>query len=148
MFSRSPISALDSTWGKEHRKTPSASRRTGPDPGAFRAPTPRVRRKLSKAIGTATFEGPDRETAPAPSPRTASSTANTQWQGGAIPRALVRERLITPDETHDAGNPTANTSLPRPKGHARAMRCISTTPAIGAAGDSRNLADPNPFCYP
>ena len=134
------ISALDSTWGKEHRKTLLHLAELVQILGFPRTDAEGAE-ELSKAIGTATFEART-ENRSGTIAENRIVTANTQWQAGES-RALVRERLITPDELMTLA-PTANTSSPRPR-TCRAMRSIFTTRATGAAGTSRNLADPNPF---
>ena len=122
------ISALDSTWGKEHRKTLLHLAELVQILGFPRTDAEGAE-ELSKAIGTATFEART-ENRSGTIAENRIVTANTQWQAGDS-RALVRERLITPDELMTLG--------PRPpirhrlaKGHA--ARC--------AASPSRALLAP------
>ena len=97
--------------------------------------------ELSKAIGTATYEART-ENRSGTIAENRIVTANTQWQAGDS-RALVRERLITPDELMTLG-PDRQYVIASPKDmprdalhlhHARYWR----------RWDSRDLADPNPF---
>ena len=97
--------------------------------------------ELSKAIGTATFEGRT-ESRSGTVAESRIVTANTQWQAGES-RSLVRERLVIPDELMTLGPErqyviAAARDLPRDAlylHHARYWR----------RNDSRYLADPNPF---
>ena len=134
------ISALDSTWGKEHRKTLLHLAELVQILGFPRTDAEGAE-ELSKAIGTATFEART-ENRSGTIAENRIVTANTQWQAGDS-RALVRERLITPDELMTLG-PDRQYVIASPKDmprdalhlhHARYWR----------RWDSRNLADPNPF---
>ena len=134
------ISALDSTWGKEHRKTLLHLAELVQILGFPRTDAEGAE-ELSKAIGTATFEART-ENRSGTIAENRIVTANTQWQSGDS-RALVRERLITPDELMTLG-PDRQYVIASPKDmprdalhlhHARYWR----------RWDSRNLADPNPF---
>ena len=134
------ISALDSTWGKEHRKTLLHLAELVQILGLPRTDAEGAE-ELSKAIGTATFEART-ENRSGTIAENRIVTANTQWQAGDS-RALVRERLITPDELMTLG-PDRQYVIASPKDmprdalhlhHARYWR----------RWDSRNLADPNPF---
>ena len=134
------ISALDSTWGKEHRKTLLHLAELVQILGFPRTDAEGAE-ELSKAIGTATFEART-ENRSGTIAENRIVTANTQWQAGDS-RALVRERLITPDELMTLG-PDRQYVIASPKDmprdalhlhHARYWR----------RGDSRDLADPNPF---
>ena len=134
------ISALDSTWGKEHRKTLLHLAELVQILGFPRTDAEGAE-ELSKAIGTATFETRT-ENRSGTIAENRIVTANTQWQAGDS-RALVRERLITPDELMTLG-PDRQYVIASPKDmprdalhlhHARYWR----------RWDSRNLADPNPF---
>ena len=134
------ISALDSTWGKEHRKTLLHLAELVQILGFPRTDAEGAE-ELSKAIGTATFEART-ENRSGTIAENRIVTANTQWQAGDS-RALVRERLITPDELMTLG-PDHQYVIASPKDmprdalhlhHARYWR----------RWDSRNLADPNPF---
>ena len=134
------ISALDSTWGKEHRKTLLHLAELVQILGFPRTDAEGAE-ELSKAIGTATYEART-ENRSGTIAENRIVTANTQWQAGDS-RALVRERLITPDELMTLG-PDHQYVIASPKDmprdalhlhHARYWR----------RWDSRNLADPNPF---
>ena len=134
------ISALDSTWGKEHRKTLLHLAELVQILGFPRTDAEGAE-ELSKAIGTATFEART-ENRSGTIAENRIVTANTQWQAGDS-RALVRERLITPDELMTLG-PDRQYVIASPKDmprdalhlhHARYWR----------REDSRDLADPNPF---
>ena len=134
------ISALDSTWGKEHRKTLLHLAELVQILGFPRTDAEGAE-ELSRAIGTATYETRT-ENRSGTIAENRIVTANTQWQAGDS-RALVRERLITPDELMTLG-PDRQYVIASPKDmprdalhlhHARYWR----------RWDSRNLADPNPF---
>ena len=134
------ISALDSTWGKEHRKTLLHLAELVQILGFPRTDAEGAE-ELSKAIGTATFVART-ENRSGTIAENRIVTANTQWQAGDS-RALVRERLITPDELMTLG-PDRQYVIASPKDmprdalhlhHARYWR----------REDSRDLADPNPF---
>ena len=134
------ISALDSTWGKEHRKTLLHLAELVQILGFPRTDAEGAE-ELSKAIGTATYEART-ENRSGTIAENRIVTANTQWQAGDS-RALVRERLITPDELMTLG-PDHQYVIASPKDmprdalhlhHARYWR----------RWDSRDLADPNPF---
>ena len=134
------ISALDSTWGKEHRKTLLHLAELVQILGFPRTDAEGAE-ELSKAIGTATYEART-ENRSGTIAENRIVTANTQWQAGDS-RALVRERLITPDELMTLG-PDHQYVIASPKDmprdalhlhHARYWR----------RWDSRNFADPNPF---
>ena len=94
------ISALDSTWGKEHRKTLLHLAELVQILGFPRTDAEGAE-ELSKAIGTATYEART-ENRSGTIAENRIVTANTQWQAGDS-RALVRERLITPDELMTLG---------------------------------------------
>ena len=134
------ISALDSTWGKEHRKTLLHLAELVQILGFPRTDAEGAE-ELSKAIGTATFETRT-ENRSGTIAEDRIVTANTQWQAGDS-RALVRERLITPDDLMTLG-PDRQYVIASPKDmprdalhlhHARYWR----------RKDSRDHADPNPF---
>ena len=134
------ISALDSSWGKEHRKTLLHLAEVVQVLGFPRTDAEGAE-ELSKAIGTATFEGRT-ESRSGTIAENRVVTANTQWQAGES-RSLVRERLVTPDELMTLG-PDRQYVIASPKDmprdalhlhHARYWR----------RNDSRYLADPNPF---
>ena len=134
------ISALDSTWGKEHRKTLLHLAELVQVLGFPRTDAEGAE-ELSKAIGTATFEAMT-ESRSGTIAESRIVTANTQWQAGES-RSLVRERLVTPDELMTLG-PDRQYVIAAPKDmprdalhlhHARYWR----------RRDARYLADPNPF---
>ena len=134
------ISALDSSWGKEHRKTLLHLAELVQVLGFPRTDAEGAE-ELSKAIGTATFEGRT-ESRSGTIAESRIVTANTQWQAGES-RTLVRERLVTPDELMTLGPDrqyviAAAKDMPRDAfglHHARYWR----------RPDARHLADPNPF---
>ena len=134
------ISALDSTWGKEHRKTLLHLAELVQILGFPRTDAEGAE-ELSRAMGTATFEART-ENRSGTIAENRIVTANTQWQAGDS-RAQVRERLITPDELMTLG-PDRQYVIASPKDmprdalhlhHARYWR----------RPDSRGLADPNPL---
>ena len=88
------ISALDSTWGKEHRKTLLDLAEVVQILGFPRTDAEGAE-AMSKAIGTATFEG--RTESRSGTVADSRIAGNTQWQAGES-FSLVRERLVTPDE--------------------------------------------------
>ena len=134
------ISALDSTWGKEHRKTLLHLAELVQILGFPRTDAEGAE-ELSKAIGTATFEART-ESRSGTIAESRIVTANTQWQAGDS-RALVRERLVTPDELMTLA-PDRQYVIATPKDmprdalhlhHARYWR----------RRDAAHHADPNPF---
>ena len=134
------ISALDSSWGKEHRRTLLHLAEIVQVLGFPRTDAEGAE-ELSKAIGTATFEGRT-ESRSGTIAENRVVTANTQWQAGES-RSLVRERLVTPDELMTLG-PDRQYVIAAPKDmprdalhlhHARYWR----------RPDSDYMADPNPF---
>ena len=128
------ISALDSTWGKEHRKTLLHLAEVVQILGFPRTDAEGAE-ELSKAIGTATFEART-ENRSGTIAENRIVTANTQWQAGES-RALVRERLITPDELMTDG-PRSPIYHRLAQGHA--ARCT--------ASPSRALLAPLGFPQP
>ena len=97
--------------------------------------------ELSKAIGTATFEGRT-ESRSGTIAESRVVTANTQWQAGES-KSLVRERLVTPDELMTLGPDrqyviAAAKDMPRDALHLHHAR-------YWRRNDSGHLADPNPF---
>ena len=134
------ISALDSTWGKEHRKTLLHLAEVVQILGFPRTDAEGAE-ELSKAIGTATFEART-ESRSGTIAESRIVTANTQWQAGDS-RALVRERLITPDELMTLG-PDRQYVIASPKDMPRDALHLHHAP-YWQREDSRYLADPNPF---
>ena len=134
------ISALDSSWGKEHRRTLLHLAEIVQVLGFPRTDAEGAE-ELSKAIGTATFEGRT-ESRSGTVAESRIVAANTQWQAGES-RSLVRERVVTPDELMTLGPDrqyviAAAKDMPRDAldlHHVRYWR----------RNDSRHLADPNPF---
>ena len=134
------ISALDSTWGKEHRKTLLHLAELVQILGFPRTDAEGAE-ELSKAIGTATFEART-ENRSGTIAENRIVTANTQWQAGDS-RTLVRERLITPDELMTLG-PDRQYIIASPKDMPRDALHLHHT-RYWRRWDSRDLADPNPF---
>ena len=134
------ISALDSSWGKEHRKTLLHLAEVVQVLGFPRTDAEGAE-ELSKAIGTATFEGRT-ESRSGTVAESRIVTANTQWQAGES-RTLVRERVVTPDELMTLGPDrqyviAAGKDVPRDALHLYHARYWERR-------DSAWLADPNPF---
>ena len=134
------ISALDSTWGKEHRKTLLHLAELVQILGFPRTDAEGAE-ELSKAIGTATYEART-ENRSGTIAENRILTANTQWQAGDS-RALVRERLITPDELMTLG-PDRQYVIASPKDMPRDALHLHHA-HYWRRWDSRDLADPNPF---
>ena len=134
------ISALDSTWGKEHRKTLLHLAELVQILGFPRTDAEGAE-ELSRAIGTATFEART-ENRSGTIAENRIVTANTQWQAGDS-RALVRERLITPDELMTLG-PDHQYVIASPKDMPRDALHLHHA-HYWRRWDSRDLADPNPF---
>ncbi len=134
------ISALDTSWGKEHRKTLLHLAELVQVLGFPRTDAEGAE-ELSKAIGTATFEGRT-ESRSGTIAESRIVTANTQWQAGES-RSLVRERLVTPDELMTLGPDrqyviAAAKDMPRDALHLHHAR-------YWRRPDSEYMADPNPF---
>ena len=134
------ISALDSTWGKEHRKTLLHLAEVVQVLGFPRTDAEGAE-ELSKAIGTSTFEGRT-ESRSGTIAESRIVTANTQWQAGES-RSLVRERLVTPDELMTLGQDRqyvigASKDMPSDALHLHHAR-------YWRRPDADYLADPNPF---
>ena len=134
------ISALDSTWGKEHRKTLLHLAELVQILGFPRTDAEGAE-ELSKAIGTATYEART-ENRSGTIAENRIVTANTQWQAGDS-RALVRERLITPDELMTLG-PDRQYVIASPKDMPRDALHLQHA-RYWRRWDSRDIADPNPF---
>ena len=134
------ISALDSSWGKEHRRTLLHLAEVVQVLGFPRTDAEGAE-ELSKAIGTATFEART-ESRSGTIAESRIVTANTQWQAGES-TSLVRERLVTPDELMTLGPDrqyviAAAKDMPRDALHLHHAR-------YWCRGDAEWLADPNPF---
>ena len=134
------ISALDSSWGKEHRRTLLDLAEVVQILGFPRTDAEGAE-EMSKAIGTATFEGRT-ESRSGTIAESRIVTANTQWQAGES-TSLVRERLVTPDELMTLGPDrqyviAAAKDLPRDALHLHHAR-------YWLRPDADYLADPNPF---
>ena len=134
------ISALDSSWGKEHRKTLQHLAELVQILGFPRTDAEGAE-ELSKAIGTATYEART-ENRSGTIAENRIVTANTQWQAGDS-HALVRERLITPDELITLG-PDRQYVIASPKDMPRDALHLHHA-RYWCRWDSRDLADPNPF---
>ena len=134
------ISALDSSWGKEHRKTLLHLAELVQILGFPRTDAEGAE-ELSRAIGTATYEART-ENRSGTIAENRIVTANTQWQAGDS-RALVRERLITPDELMTLG-PDRQYVIASPKDMPRDALHLHHAD-YWRRWDSRDLADPNPF---
>ena len=134
------ISALDSSWGKEHRRTLLHLAEVVQVLGFPRTDAEGAE-ELSKAIGTATFVGRT-ESKSGTVAESRVVTANTQWQAGES-TSLVRERLVTPDELMTLGADrqyviAAPKDMPRDALHLHHAR-------YWRRPDADRLADPNPF---
>ena len=134
------ISALDSSWGKEHRRTLLHLAEVVQVLGFPRTDAEGAE-ELSKAIGTATFVGRT-ESKSGTVAESRVVTANTQWQAGES-TSLVRERLVTPDELMTLGADrqyviAAPKDMPRDALHIHHAR-------YWRRPDADRLADPNPF---
>ena len=134
------ISALDSTWGKEHRRTLLHLAELVQVLGFPRTDAEGAE-ELSKAIGTATFEGRT-ESKSGTIAESRIVTANTQWQAGES-RTLVRERLVTPDELMTLG-PDRQYVIASPKDMPRDALHLHHA-RYWERRDAAWLADPNPF---
>ena len=122
------ISALDSTWGKDHRKALLHLAEVVQVLGFPRTDAEGAE-EMSKAIGTATFEGRT-ESRSGTIAESRIVTANTQWQAGES-RSLVRERLVTPRRTDDArpGPPVRDRGV---EGHAARCAASPSRPLLAA----------------
>ena len=134
------ISALDSSWGKEHRKTLLHLAEVVQVMGFPRTDAEGAE-ELSKAIGTATFEGRT-ESRSGTIAENRIVTANTQWQAGES-RSLVRERLVTPDELMTLG-PDRQYVIAAPKDMPRDALHLHHA-HYWQRPDAAFHADPNPF---
>ena len=134
------ISALDSSWGKEHRKTLLHLAELVQVLGFPRTDAEGAE-ELSRAIGTATFEGRT-ESKSGTIAESRIVTANTQWQAGES-TSLVRERLVTPDELMTLG-PDRQYVIAAAKDMPRDALYLHHAP-YWRRPDARWLADPNPF---
>ena len=134
------ISALDSTWGRDHRRTLLHLAEVVQVLGFPRTDAEGAE-EMSKAIGTATFEGRT-ESRSGTVAESRIVTANTQWQAGES-TSQVRERLVTPDELMTLGPDrqyviAAAKDIRRDALHLHHARYWERR-------DARYLADPNPF---
>ena len=134
------ISALDSSWGREHRKTLLHLAELVQVLGFPRTDAEGAE-ELSKAIGTATFEGRT-ESRSGTIAESRIVTANTQWQAGES-TSLVRERVVTPDELMTLG-PDRQYVIAAPKDLPRDALHLHHA-AYWRRRDAAWLADPNPF---
>ena len=133
------ISALDSTWGKEHRKTLLDLAEVVQILGFPRTDAEGAE-EMSKAIGTATFEG--RTESRSGTVADGRVAGNTQWQAGES-FGLVRERLVTPDELMTLG-PDRQYVIGAAKDIKRDALHLHHA-HYWERPDTRFLADPNPF---
>ena len=134
------ISALDSTWGTEHRKTLLHLAELVQILGFPRTDAEGAE-EMSKAIGTVTFEART-ESRSGTISESNIVTANTQWQAGES-LSLVRERLVTPDELMTLG-PDRQYVIAAPKDMPRDALHLHHA-QYWRRRDARYLADPNPF---
>ncbi len=133
------ISALDSTWGKEHRKTLLDLAEVVQILGFPRTDAEGAE-EMSKAIGTATFEG--RTESRSGTVADGRVAGNTQWQAGES-FSLVRERLVTPDELMTLG-PDRQYVIGAAKDIKRDALHLHHA-HYWERPDTRFLAGPNPF---
>ena len=134
------ISALDSSWGREHRRTLLHLAEVVQVLGFPRTDAEGAE-ELSRAIGTATFEGRT-ESRSGTVAESRIVTANTQWQAGQS-TSQVRERVVTPDDLMTLGPDrqyvfAAAKDVPRDALHLHHAR-------YWRRADAAHLADPNPF---
>ena len=134
------LSALDATWGKEARRTLIDLAEVVQILGWPRADAEGAD-ALSKAIGTATYESLT-ETSSGTLAAASLTDAATRTQAGDS-RALVRERLVTPDDLMTLAPDrqylvAASRDMPRDAVALHHARYWSRP-------DTRDLADPNPF---
>ena len=134
------ISALDSTWGKEHRRTLLHLAEVVQVLGFPRTDAEGAE-EMSKAIGTATFEGRT-ESRSGTVAESRIVTANTQWQAGES-TSQVRERLVPPDELMTLG-PDRQYVIAAAKDVRRDALHLHHA-RYWERRDARYLADPNPF---
>ena len=134
------ISALDSTWGREHRKTLLHLAEVVQVLGFPRSDAEGAE-ELSKAIGTATFEGRT-ESRSGTVAESRIVTANTQWQAGES-RTQVRERVVTPDDLMTLG-PDRQYVIASSRDMRKDALYLHHA-RYWVRPDSRRLADPNPF---
>ena len=134
------ISALDSSWGKEHRRTLLHLAELVQVLGFPRTDAEGAE-ELSKAIGTATFVNRT-ESRSGTIAENRVLSANTQWQAGES-ESVVRERLVTPDELMTLGPDrqyviAAPKDMPRDALHLHHARYWERP-------DAAFHADPNPL---
>ena len=134
------ISALDSTWGKEHRKTLLDLAEVVQVLGFPRSDAEGAE-ELSKAIGTATFEGRT-ESRSGTVAESRIVTANTQWQAGES-RTQVRERVVMPDDLMTLGADRQYV-IASPRDMRKDALHLHHA-RYWLRPDSGRLADPNPF---
>ena len=134
------ISALDSSWGRENRKTLIDLAEVVQALG-FPRTDAQGAEELSKAIGTATFEGRT-ESRSGTIAESRVVTANTQWQAGES-RTQVRERVVTPDDLMTL-EPDRQYVIASPKDMRKDALHLHHA-RYWLRADSEHLADPNPF---
>ena len=134
------LSALDTTWGREHRKTIMDLAEVVQILGFPRTDAEGAD-SLSKAIGTGTFESRTQSSSGSVSgDRVLMGSSKTQ-EGDSL--GVVRERLVTPDELMTLGDGrqfviASAKDLPRDALSLQQVR-------YWEHGETRWLADPNPF---
>ena len=134
------ISALDSSWGKEHRRTLLHLAELVQVLGFPRTDAEGAE-ELSKAIGTATFVNRS-ESKSGTIAESRVLSANTQWQAGES-TSLVRERLVTADELMTLG-PDRQYVIPAPKDMPRDALHLHHA-RYWERPDAEFHADPNPL---
>ena len=134
------LSALDSTWGRDHRKTLTDLAEVMQVLGFPRTDAAGAE-EMSKALGTATFESRTESRSGTVS-ESRVLAASTQWQAGES-RAPVRERLVTPDELMTLP-PDRQFVIAAPKDMPRDPLRLHHTRYWNHRA-TRRLADPNPL---
>ena len=134
------LSALDSTWGRAHRKTLTDLAEVMQILGFPRLDAAGAE-EISRAIGTATFESRT-ESRSGTISENRIVMAGTQWQSGES-RAMVRERLVTPDELMTLP-PDRQYVIAAPKDMPRDPLCLHHT-RYWEHHETRQFADPNPL---
>ena len=134
------LSALDSTWGRTHRKTLTDLAEVMQILGFPRTDAAGAE-EMSKALGTATFESRTESRSGTVSENRIVA-AGARWQAGES-RAMVRERLVTPDELMTLP-PDLQYVIAAPKDMPRDPLRLHQT-RYWDHRKTRGLADPNPF---
>ena len=136
------ISALDSSWGKEHRKTLLHLAEVVQVLGFPRTDAEGAE-ELSKAIGTATFEGRT-ESKSGTVAESRIVTANTQWQASEsrIPRARAPGHAGRADDA-GAGSPIRDRGA---QGHAARCAPPAPRPLLAEEATAVTWPTPTPSC--